>query len=253
VRRRLSVLVAGLCAPLLLATRAQAHPDDALTDDPHPAQDSFFHGGATSVSPTTPGNGTARRHERRARNAPGRATSDRDDSTGSRTRDRLRLVADTDDLERSLRDAGLRVTRPRLAVLEAVRAEPHLDTKALISATREQFGAVSHQAVYDVLRALEAAGMVRRITAGVGRALRDACGRQPPPRRLPRLRGDRRRRLRGRPRPLPDAVGRQRLRRRRGRGRLLGALQRLPDHLIPESFKSRRSSPERYDRDDQPE
>jgi Fe2+ or Zn2+ uptake regulation protein len=72
-------------------------------------------------------------------------------------------VPDTDDLERSLRDAGLRVTRPRLAVLEAVRAEPHLDTKALITATREQLGAVSHQAVYDVLRALVDAGLVRRI------------------------------------------------------------------------------------------
>jgi Fe2+ or Zn2+ uptake regulation protein len=55
------------------------------------------------------------------------------------------------------------VTRPRLAVLDAVRAEPHLDTKALISATRAQLGAVSHQAVYDVLRALVDAGLVRRI------------------------------------------------------------------------------------------
>ncbi len=72
-------------------------------------------------------------------------------------------MAGTDDLQRALRDAGLRVTRPRLAVLEAVRAEPHLDTKALIAATRDRLGAVSHQAVYDVLRALEAAGLVRRI------------------------------------------------------------------------------------------
>jgi Fe2+ or Zn2+ uptake regulation protein len=72
-------------------------------------------------------------------------------------------VPDTDDLATALRDAGLRVTRPRLAVLEAVRSEPHLDTKALITATREQLGAVSHQAVYDVLRAVVDAGLVRRI------------------------------------------------------------------------------------------
>ena len=65
--------------------------------------------------------------------------------------------------ERLLRDADLRVTRPRLAVLDAVRAEPHLDTRALIRAARTRMGAVSHQAVYDVLRALVDSGLVRRI------------------------------------------------------------------------------------------
>jgi Fe2+ or Zn2+ uptake regulation protein len=72
-------------------------------------------------------------------------------------------VSETADLERVLREAGLRVTRPRLAVLEAVRAQPHLDTKALISAARTRLGAVSHQAVYDVLGALVDSGLVRRI------------------------------------------------------------------------------------------
>ena len=72
-------------------------------------------------------------------------------------------MAVPDELELTLRSVGLRVTQPRLAVLEAVHAEPHLDTKALISATRAQLGAVSHQAVYDVLRALVDAGLVRRI------------------------------------------------------------------------------------------
>jgi Fur family transcriptional regulator, stress-responsive regulator len=72
-------------------------------------------------------------------------------------------VPDTADLERALRAAGLRVTRPRVAVLDAVHAQPHLDTKALISAARARLGAVSHQAVYDVLRALEDSGLVRRI------------------------------------------------------------------------------------------
>ncbi len=65
--------------------------------------------------------------------------------------------------EALLRSAALRVTRPRLAVLAAVRAHPHADTETLIGAVCADVGAVSHQAVYDVLRALTDAGLVRRI------------------------------------------------------------------------------------------
>ena len=72
-------------------------------------------------------------------------------------------MPDVADLEGALRTAGLRVTQPRLAVLDAVRAEPHLDTRALIRAARARLGTVSHQAVYDVLRALVDGGLVRRI------------------------------------------------------------------------------------------
>ncbi|WP_110181921.1 Fur family transcriptional regulator [Nocardioides solisilvae] len=67
------------------------------------------------------------------------------------------------DFASALRGASLRVTRPRLAVLAAVHAEPHLDTDTVIGRVREDLGAVSHQAVYDVLRALTDAGLVRRI------------------------------------------------------------------------------------------
>ncbi len=67
------------------------------------------------------------------------------------------------DFERVLREAGLRVTRPRLAVLSAVHGHPHADTDSLIGAVRHELGKVSHQAVYDVLHALAAAGLVRRI------------------------------------------------------------------------------------------
>ncbi len=69
----------------------------------------------------------------------------------------------TSDLQRLVRDAGLRVTRPRVAVLGAVHRLPHADTESLIGAVRADLGEVSHQAVYDVLRALSAAGLVRRI------------------------------------------------------------------------------------------
>ena len=67
------------------------------------------------------------------------------------------------DAETLLRSASLRVTRPRLAVLTAVHERPHADTDAVIAAVRSDLGAVSHQAVYDVLRALTDAGLVRRI------------------------------------------------------------------------------------------
>jgi Fur family ferric uptake transcriptional regulator len=75
----------------------------------------------------------------------------------------LQSVPTTSDFERMLRGATLRVTRPRLAVLTAVHDHPHADTDSIIGVVREDVGEVSHQAVYDVLRALTAAGLVRRI------------------------------------------------------------------------------------------
>ncbi|GAA0583801.1 Fur family transcriptional regulator [Paractinoplanes ferrugineus] len=69
----------------------------------------------------------------------------------------------TPDGEAQLRAASLRVTRPRLAVLTALRGHPHVDTDTVISLVRADHPTVSHQAVYDVLRALTNAGLVRRI------------------------------------------------------------------------------------------
>jgi len=74
-----------------------------------------------------------------------------------------RDMAATPEFEGMLRGASLRVTRPRVAVLAAVRDQPHADTEGIISAVRDNLGTVSHQAVYDVLRAVTAAGLVRRI------------------------------------------------------------------------------------------
>jgi Fur family ferric uptake transcriptional regulator len=62
-----------------------------------------------------------------------------------------------------LREVSLRVTRPRLAVLSAVHEHPHSDTDSIIGLVRTDLGEVSHQAVYDVLRALTTAGLVRRL------------------------------------------------------------------------------------------
>ncbi|WP_084011115.1 Fur family transcriptional regulator [Pseudofrankia sp. DC12] len=69
----------------------------------------------------------------------------------------------TSDCERMLRGAALRVTRPRVAVLGAVYAHPHADTDSIIGAARGDLPDVSHQTVYDALRALTSAGLVRRI------------------------------------------------------------------------------------------
>lgn len=69
----------------------------------------------------------------------------------------------TPELEQLLRKHNLRVTRPRLAVLGAVHSSPHASTDAVIDAVRGELGVVSHQAVYDVLRALTTAGLLRRI------------------------------------------------------------------------------------------
>src|SRR5690606_13689965 len=69
----------------------------------------------------------------------------------------------TRDLEHLLRETGLRVTRPRLAVLRAVHNHPHAVTESVIGALRRDLPAVSHQAVYDSLHALTTAGLVRRI------------------------------------------------------------------------------------------
>ena len=67
------------------------------------------------------------------------------------------------DAVQQLRAVGLRVTKPRLAVLGVLAEHPHSDTTAIIGAVRTRVDAVSHQTVYDCLGALTAAGLVRRI------------------------------------------------------------------------------------------
>lgn len=72
-------------------------------------------------------------------------------------------VSSTAEYAERLRMADLRVTRPRVAVLEAVAGHPHADTETIFSAVRVALPDVSRQAVYDVLNALTSAGLVRRI------------------------------------------------------------------------------------------
>ncbi|WP_174185356.1 Fur family transcriptional regulator [Nocardia barduliensis] len=70
-----------------------------------------------------------------------------------------------------LRAAGMRVTAPRIAVLNAVAARPHSDADTVAATVREALGSVSTQAVYDVLRTCVRAGILRRIEPAGSSAL----------------------------------------------------------------------------------
>src|SRR3954466_8020976 len=62
-----------------------------------------------------------------------------------------------------LRAAGLRVTRPRLSVLDVLAAHPHADADTVVTAARGEHPPLSPQAVYGVLKALVDRGLARRI------------------------------------------------------------------------------------------
>jgi Fur family ferric uptake transcriptional regulator len=62
-----------------------------------------------------------------------------------------------------LRSRGLRVTRPRLAVLDVLAGGGHLEVEEITRAVRARLDSVSTQAVYDVLGALSRAGLARRV------------------------------------------------------------------------------------------
>lgn len=74
------------------------------------------------------------------------------------------MVIDADAAACSaLRTAGLRVTAPRRAVLAWLVQHPHTTADVIANGVRAAYGAVSTQAVYDVLAACTAAGLLRRI------------------------------------------------------------------------------------------
>lgn len=77
--------------------------------------------------------------------------------------------------EELLRSRGLRVTRPRLAVLQVLaETAGHLDVDQIASRVRDRLDSVSTQAVYDVLGALSRAGLARRIEPAGSPALFEA-------------------------------------------------------------------------------
>jgi Fur family transcriptional regulator, stress-responsive regulator len=62
-----------------------------------------------------------------------------------------------------LRSRGLRVTRPRLAVLDLLAEGGHFEVEQITNHVRARLDSVSTQAVYDVLGALARVGLARRI------------------------------------------------------------------------------------------
>ena len=67
------------------------------------------------------------------------------------------------DNEALLRQHGLSVTAQRLAVLRALAERPHSTADDLYSLVRDEIGAISRQAVYDVLAVLTDRGVLRRL------------------------------------------------------------------------------------------
>ncbi len=70
-----------------------------------------------------------------------------------------------------LRTHGLRVTRPRTAVLEILAEGGHLEVEQIARRVRGKLDSVSTQAVYDVLGALARVGLARRIEPAGSSAL----------------------------------------------------------------------------------
>ncbi|ETD33481.1 Fur family transcriptional regulator [Williamsia sp. D3] len=69
----------------------------------------------------------------------------------------------TPDTREQLRAVGLRVTAPRVAVLEVLERHPHSTADFVAARVREQLGGVSTQTVYDVLRVCSERGLLRHI------------------------------------------------------------------------------------------
>jgi Fur family transcriptional regulator, stress-responsive regulator len=62
-----------------------------------------------------------------------------------------------------LRARGLRVTKPRVTVLDILTEGGHLEVDDIARRARTRLDSVSTQAVYDVLGALSRAGLARRL------------------------------------------------------------------------------------------
>jgi Fe2+ or Zn2+ uptake regulation protein len=79
------------------------------------------------------------------------------------------------DAATALHTAGYRVTPQRLVIHRTlVSLGRHVGAEELLDAVDEQLPNVSLPTVYSALDALEDAGLVRRVSAGQGRALYDA-------------------------------------------------------------------------------
>jgi Fur family ferric uptake transcriptional regulator len=72
------------------------------------------------------------------------------------------------DSESALRATGLRVTRQRVAVFNAVKQQPHVSAVSVLADVATVLPGISHQAVYDCLAHLAEAGLLRRFVVDGG-------------------------------------------------------------------------------------
>jgi Fur family ferric uptake transcriptional regulator len=73
-----------------------------------------------------------------------------------------------------LRMRGLRVTKPRTAVLDILSQGGHLQVDEITRRARDRLESVSTQAIYDVLGVLARAGLARRVEPAGSPALYEA-------------------------------------------------------------------------------
>lgn len=69
----------------------------------------------------------------------------------------------TATLADAVRATGLKVTASRLAVLGMLQTAPHSSAEAVFAGVRDELPTTSMQAVYGILAAFTAAGLVRRV------------------------------------------------------------------------------------------
>ena len=86
----------------------------------------------------------------------------------------MQLEAHQEVLAARLRQAQLKVTAPRIAVLGALESSGHRTVEAIFSAVAAELPKTSLQAVYGVLAALAGAGLARKIEPAGSPALYEA-------------------------------------------------------------------------------
>ncbi|MCX4729128.1 Fur family transcriptional regulator [Streptomyces sp. NBC_01306] len=72
------------------------------------------------------------------------------------------VTTERDAAIQQLRDVGLRVTAPRLEILHILTGGGHMDVETLAVAAREKLGALTSQAVYEMLRHFLETGLVTK-------------------------------------------------------------------------------------------
>ncbi|MER5641797.1 transcriptional repressor [Kitasatospora sp. NPDC002227] len=72
------------------------------------------------------------------------------------------MATERDAVVQRLRDVGLRVTGPRLEVLQLLASGEHLDVESITDLARARLGTLTSQAVYEMLRHFMETGLVRK-------------------------------------------------------------------------------------------